>query len=286
MPVETPTNFREETPASSLTPKLGEMANLRLALRSALSEAASTRMQAQYQAIAPTAEGLPPGSLAGVVSMIRSGAKAPAESMFSDIISGYKEASDARQKEMDRISELRATYGSLVPSNITDLKTALDLIAPTVDKERKLKLEKMAKDQAADNDVESWAQFIADGGKIGNVPQAIRTKAKVRSDAIIKTNEEKAKEEYKSRIAFRLERKTSNFEVERSLAAQDDNLTTVEMREILDYIDTLEQQQKASGGKGFGFLSPARVLPPTGGRSLADTLMEIPPPAKEQLNRY
>mgnify|MGYP001617740606 CR=1 FL=1 len=249
------------TGQATQTPPEGELGNLRIALRDALNEAARKRVENNFNAVAPLTSGNVPGTIGAVVDLIRGGIKSPVETTFSDIISGYKDATEAKRKEMDRINELRQEYGSLVPSSVTDLATALDLIAPSVDKERKLKLEKIAQEQAEDNDIESWAESYAKGEiTIGNVPAKIRTSVKVRSDAIRTKLEADAKEEYKSRIAFRLEKKSSDFETERGLAMQDDNLTVIEQREVIDYIDGLEAAQKASkksGGKGsFSFINP------------------------------
>mgnify|MGYP001602201622 CR=1 FL=1 len=279
-----PTNVKSETPASTLPAvspvkpepaaattqeAVGDLGNLRIALREALNEAGRRRIENSFKMIAPFATGTP-GTIGSVVDMIRAGVKSPIETTFSDIVASFKDASEAKQKEIDRINELRKEFGSAVPSSVTDLKTALDLVAPLVDKERKLKLEKMAQDQAADNDIESWAESFAKGEiVIGNVPSKIRTAVKVRADAIKAKFEIEAKQEYKDRIAFRLEKKTSDFDTERTLALQDDNLTVVEQREVIDYIDTLEQAQKAakkSGGKGFfNFLNPQSSGVPTPG---------------------
>jgi hypothetical protein len=114
---------------------------------------------------------------------------------------------------------------------------------------------------------------------VGNVPSNIRTAVKVRSDAIRTNLEADAKKEYQDRIAFRLEKKTSDFETERSLAITDDNLSVAEQREILDYIDSLEQAQKASkakGGKGFfSFLNPS------GGGSITQPVQPAQPSRPE-----
>ena len=238
----------------------GNLANLRIALRTALNEAGRNRVARNYQQVAPLSQGVP-GTIGSVVDMIRSGVKSPIETTFSDIMAGYKDATELQRKELDRINDLRLEFGSAVPANVTDLKTALSLVAPLVDRERKVKLDKLAQDQIEDEDIETWAQGLADGTyKPGNIPAKIRTRAVVRADVLRKDLEVKSKEEYKSKIAFRLERKTSNFEVERSLVVQDDNLNVAEQREIIDYIDSLEQQEKASkkaGGKGlFNFLNP------------------------------
>lgn len=267
------TGFAPSAPSG--TDVSGDLGNLRIALRSALNEAAQKRVENNFKSLGGLASGATPGTIGSVVDMIRGGIKSPVETTFSDIISGYKDATDAKQKEVDRINQLRSEYGSLVPSSVTDLKTALDLIAPTVDKERRLKLAKMASDQASDNDVETWAQGLADGTyKPGNVPAAIRTAAVVRADVLRKKLEADAKIEYQDRIAFRLEKKTSDFEQERALVIQDDNLNVAEQRDVINYIDGLEAAQKASkakGGKGFfNFLNPSGAAP-------APTNMSVPP---------
>ena len=229
----------------------GEMGNLRMALREALNEASRKRVEKNFKALGGIASNAPPGTIGSVVDLIRGGIKPTVEQTFSDIITGYKDATDAKQKEMDRINELRLEYGSAVPSNVTDLATALDLVTPLVDKERKMKLQKMASDQAVDNDIESWADSLARGEiSIGNVPAGIRSAVKVRSDAIRDKLEGEAKEEYKTRIGFRVERKVSDWDTERNLVLQDDNLNVAEQREVLDYIDGKENEAKASKAAG------------------------------------
>ena len=229
---------------------MGDLGNLRIALRSALNEAGRRRVENNFRTVAPSLTGVP-GTVGSVVDMIRGGIKAPVETVFSDILTGYKEASTAKQKEIDRINELREEYGSLVPSNVKDLATALDFIAPSVDKERKIKLEKLAEEQAADNDIESWAESYAKGEvSIGNVPAKIRTAVKVRSDSIIAELEASAKKEYQDRIVFRIQNKISDYETERELVMQDDNLTVAEQRQVLDYIDGLEEAQKTTKAEG------------------------------------
>ncbi len=239
----------------------GPLGNLRMALRAAAEEAGKARIASRLEQFGVAGLGKAPGTFGNIADIVKKSVQPEVRGIFGDIITSIKEDKEARQKEMERINQLRAEYGSLVPANITDLTTALNLIAPTVDKERRLKLEKMATDQAEDNDIESWAESFAKGEiVIGAVPSKIRTQVKVRADAIKTRLETEAKQEYQDRIAFRLEKKTSDFETERSLVLQDDNLTVVEQREIIDYIDTLEQSQKAakkSSGKGFfNFLNP------------------------------
>lgn len=260
-----PTNTKSETPASALPPLpsaggTGDLGNLRTALRSAFSEAAQgTAANRISQLSGLVGGGANPSVINAAIGLAQSGLKTSQETALSDVMSAYKDATDAKKSELDKINVLRSQYGSLVPSNVADLKTALDLIAPSVDKKNKLEFDKMAKDlqdsQAADNDIETWAEGLADGTyKPGNVPAAIRTKAVVRADTIRKKLEVEAKEEYKSRIAFRLEKKTSDFETERSLVMQDSNLNVAEQRDMIDYVDQLEQAQKAaskSSGKGF-----------------------------------
>ncbi len=240
----------------------GDLGNLRNALRSALSEAAQkTSTDRMTQLSGLVGGGASPSVINAAIGLAQKGLKTSQETVFGDVMAAYKDASEAKQKEMDRINELRVQFGSAVPSSVTDLTTALDLVAPLVDKENRLKLQKMATDQAEDNDIESWAESFAKGEiTIGNVPAKIRTAVKVRADAIKTKLEGEAKEEYKSRIAFRLEKKTSDFNTERTLTMQDDNLTVQEQRDVIDYIDGLEASQKASKAKGnkgfFSFLNP------------------------------
>ena len=228
---------------------VGDLGNLRMALREALNEAARKRVENNYKQVAPLSAGLP-GTIGSVVDMIRGGIKPTVEQTFSDIVTTFKDANEAKQKELDKINQLRLEYGSAIPADVTDLKTAIDLVSPLVDAERKLKLSKMASDQAEDNDIQSWAESFAKGEiTIGNVPAKIRTAVKVAADKIKTQLETDAKKEYKDRIAYRIERKVSDYNTERSQVLNDDNLNVAEQREVVDYIDTLEQSQKAAKSK-------------------------------------
>jgi len=303
VPPEPPKQPEFLPPAASLT-------NLRIALRSAAEEAGKTRMANALGQFGAAGLGKTPGTLGSIADIVRGSAAPSVRGIFSDVMTGVREFQQAKQKEidrinemrqndynrandryyaaliretenmydnkqreMDRINELRAEFGSAIPANVTDLATALSLIQPLIDAERdldkKIKLADLAKklksDQAEDSDIESWAEYIAGGGAVGNVPSSIRTAARVRADQLTDKRELEAKQEYKDKIAFRLERKTTDFETERNLVIQDNNLTTEEQREILDYIDSLEQQQKNAKGQGglFSFLNPsASAAPP------------------------
>lgn len=69
---------------------VGDLGNLRTALRSALNEAARKRIENQYRQIAPLSEGVP-GTIGSVVDMIRSGIKTPVETTFSDVIQTFQD---------------------------------------------------------------------------------------------------------------------------------------------------------------------------------------------------
>ena len=272
-----PTNVSEETPTGDISAQefpAGDLGNLRIALRSALNEAARKRVESNFKQVAPLSTGVP-GTIGAVVDMIRAGVKSPVETTFSDIMTGYENATEAKQKEIDRINELRAEFGSAVPSSITDLKTALDLVAPLVDKERRLKLEKMAQDQTADNDVESAAEFVAQGGLLSQIGGSSDYKAKVRirAEQIKKDNQIKDDQELRATIISRIERKALDFDTAREVLSSGgqignfdlSGLSEKEIRDYIDFVDNLEQQQKAikkAGGKGlFSLFSPATATP-------------------------
>lgn len=229
----------------------GELGNLRLALREALNEAGRRRVEGNFKALGGLASGAPPGTVGSVVDLIRGGIKPTVEQTFSDIVTGYKDANEAKQKELDRINELRLEYGTAIPSTVKDLQTAIELVQPLVTADRARAIKKMQNDQAVDNDIESWAESFAKGEiSIGNVPSGIRTAVKVRADAIRDQLEGEAKTEYKDRISYRVERKVSDWETERNLVLQDDNLNVAEQREVIDYIDGLEASAKAAKASG------------------------------------
>ena len=260
-------------PASAGTNMAGDLGNLRIALREALNEAGRKRVENNFKALGGLASGAAPGSIGSIVDLVRGGIKAPVETTFSDIIAGYRDATEAKQKEIDRINELRAEYGSLVPSNVEDLATALDLIAPSVDAERRAKLAKVASDQAEDNDIESWAESFAKGEiSIGNVPAKIRTAVKVAADKVKLRLASELDTELKSQIQLRVEKKLMDYEAVRSAIIGGgqigsivlSGLTAKEQRDYIDYVDGLEAQDKEikkKGGKGlfnfFGANAPA-----------------------------
>ena len=69
---------------------VGELGNLRIALRSALNEASKNRVASNYQQVAGVTGGVP-GTIESVVDMIRGGVKAPVEQTFSDIMKTFEE---------------------------------------------------------------------------------------------------------------------------------------------------------------------------------------------------
>ncbi len=108
--VQTPTNTKEETPASDLptlmekeptggeTQTTGDLGNLRLALRSALNEAAQTTAKNRITALSGLMEGgVAPSVLSAAVGLAQSGLKQSQESIFSDAIAGYTEEQKARE---------------------------------------------------------------------------------------------------------------------------------------------------------------------------------------------
>jgi LysM repeat protein len=228
---------------SGAASNLGSLANLRLSLREALNEAGKNRMANSYSQIAPLAGGVP-GTLGSVVSMIRNSSAAPIESVFNDVTTAWKEDAAAAEKEKARIQDLRVQFGTAIPSGVTSLDEAIGYVTPLVDKENALRLSKMSQDQATDNDVETWAQFIAGGGAMSSVPSAIRTQAQTRAAVIIKENETKAKQEYQDKISLTIEKKIGTYESERQRVLSDGNLTVAEQRETINYIDGLELAEK------------------------------------------
>lgn len=248
-----PTTPGEETPAGTL-PSIGgptapgPLGNLRLALRSAAEEAGKKRIAGRLEQFGEAGLGKTPGTLGDIANIIKRSVQPTVQQTFSDVMKAYEEANEAKKKELDRINELRLEFGSVVPSNITDLTTALDLVAPLVDKERKLRLDKLLQDQQGDNDIESAAEFVANGGSLSQIGGNADYKAKVRirANEIREELEVKKIQEEKDLIAFRIERKISTYETERSQYAVDERLTAEERRMMIDYIDSLEQSKKAS----------------------------------------
>jgi len=246
-----PTNVTTETPSGTLPPigdagttNVSALSNLRLALRMAAEEAGKERVAGRLEQFQGAGLGRTPGTLGSIADIIRASVKPPVESIFGDVMKGITEANEAKRKELERINELRLEYGSAIPSNVTDLQTAIKLVTPLVDQERKLKLDKLATDQQTDDDVETWAEYIADGGAVGNVPAKIRTAARSRADKLLEERESQAQQEYKDRINFKIERKVSDFDAERESVLLDDDLTVLEQREMLDYIDQIEESAK------------------------------------------
>lgn len=254
----TPTNIQEETPAGTLPPlsSVGELSNLRIALRSALTEAAQQTATSRMQQLSGLVSGgASPSVINAAIGLAQSGLRQTQETVFGDIMAGYKDATEARQKELDRINELRQEFGSAVPSNVTDLLTALDLVAPLVDKERELRLEKMATEQAEDDEIESWAYDVArDPDYISKVPAKIKTRVKIRADVLREDLQEKIKANLKTTIGVLLDKKLKSYDEIRTEIQTGGSISSVsladltgdEMREWIDYVDALEATQKAA----------------------------------------
>jgi hypothetical protein len=236
---------------------LGSLANLRLALREALNEAGKNRMANSYSQIAPLAGGVP-GTLGSVVNMIRSSAAAPVESVFNDVVTAWKEDAAAAEKEKARIQELRIEFGSAIPAGVTTLDEAIGYVTPLVDKENNLRLAKLQQDQQTDNDVETWAQFLAEGGSMSSVPTKIRTQAQNRATAIMTEKEEKYKTEFKDTLKLFASKKYNTYEELREIVKKGGSLANFdlstlngrEMDEYIGYIDELELAEKQAKTTG------------------------------------
>jgi len=222
-----------------------ELGNLRVALRSALNEAGASRMASQYSQIAPLAGGVP-GTLGSVVNMIRSNVQAPVESVFGDITTAWREDMAAQDKEKARIQELRIEFGSAIPSTVTSLDEAIGYVTPLVDKENNLRLAKLQEEQAVDNDVDTWARYIVDGGSPTAIKdENLRTKALARSQVIINERETKAKQEYIDGLKFDKERGKKTYEDLRQKVINQEGFTYENRNEMINYIDKMEADEKA-----------------------------------------
>ena len=90
-----------ETPAGDISRTLpgeqqdtgGQLGNFRMALKSALNEAAGRRVANRAKQVMPLAGGVP-GTMSSIVNMIKSGVKAPVESIFNDIMADFKSTKD------------------------------------------------------------------------------------------------------------------------------------------------------------------------------------------------
>jgi len=134
-----------DTQGTDATGPLGDLANLRLALRSALNEGTKARTAARFQQIGDTGATSTPGTIGSIVNLLKGSGQNDAVTIFDDAISTLNKQQELKSKEMDQVNQLRAQYGSLVPAGVTDLSQALDLIAPAVDKENQLKIAALKK---------------------------------------------------------------------------------------------------------------------------------------------
>jgi hypothetical protein len=194
---------------------------------------------------------------------------------------GYKDATEAKKKELDSINELRLEYGSAIPNSVTDLKTAIDFATPLIDKKNALdrqeaqaRISKMQQEVVEANDIDSWAYDVAqDPAYISKVPANLKNAVKVRADELKKQMETEMDTELKDNMKFSVEQKTQDFDGLRiivinggSLGNIDlSSLSTEERRSYLDYLDQLEEEQKAqkkAGSKGISsFFMPQKVEP-------------------------
>ena len=258
---------------------VGEMGNLRMALKAALNEAGKNRVANNYSQMAGAGLTGIPGTVGSVVDMIRGSAKTGVESTFSDIMTSYKDATEAKQKELDRINQLRLEYGSAIPAGVTSLQEAIALVQPLVDQERddsrRKGLGKLSSDQAEDDDIQAWAEMVASGERtISQVPSKIRTAVNTLSQTISTKNKEGAMNTLRENILFDIEQKVNTYEGLRSETRNSGDLEPNEKRELLSYIDGLENEQKASKNKKPSYLAPAPFVP--GGTAQTPTITSAP----------
>lgn len=83
---------------------VGDLGNLRMALREALNEAGQSRAAKNLETLGGGGMNVTPGTMGAVVSMIKGSAKPAIEQTFSDIITGYTE--EQKRKEQKRQSTL------------------------------------------------------------------------------------------------------------------------------------------------------------------------------------
>lgn len=268
LPPETGSSTNKPPVTSGAQPA-SELENLRLSLRSALSEAAQQTSASRMQQLSGlVGGGAAPSVINAAIGLAQQGLATSQESVFGDVIDAYKETSALKQKELDRINELRLEFGSAIPANVTSLATALDLATPLIDQERDLdrrqKLASLANSlksgQTDDEDVETAAEFVAGGGSLAQVggSAAYKAKVRIRAEEIKKGNEETAKQQYKDAIALRLNNSKvtmATYDSERGRIFEDESLTAVDRREALDYIDGLENTQKetAQQNNNYGY---------------------------------
>lgn len=101
---EVPTNIKEETPTGTLPP-LGDLGNLRVALRSALNEAAQNTQASRLQQMSGLIGGGASYSvLTAALGLARSGLQTSQETIFGDVMTGYTE--EQKLKETKKASAL------------------------------------------------------------------------------------------------------------------------------------------------------------------------------------
>lgn len=106
-PETAPRSVKSETPASELAPAAtgaagetgGNLGNLRIALRSALNEAAKKRMANQFEQVSGALGGeFVPGTIGSITQMIRAGVETPVESTFRDITTALQDQQNFAQQ--------------------------------------------------------------------------------------------------------------------------------------------------------------------------------------------
>lgn len=85
----TGTNLTGTLPNNTAAPS--SLASLRLALKDAMNEAGKKRLESNFNQISPIASGLPPGSMGGVVNLIRGGIQSTIEGTFNTITEAQQE---------------------------------------------------------------------------------------------------------------------------------------------------------------------------------------------------
>src|SRR3990167_8244892 len=101
---DTPTSFTQEAP-------LGNLSNLRSALKTALQEAAERKSESRIRAVSPLMEGgAAPSVLTAAIGLAKQGLAESRDRLFSDIMEGVSEeqkiADTKRKSAMDSINQM------------------------------------------------------------------------------------------------------------------------------------------------------------------------------------
>lgn len=172
----TPTSFKEETPAETLPSVTGSLGNLRMALQSALTEASQNTARSRMESLSGlVGGGAAPSVINAAIGLAQSGLRQRKEDIFSSAVTVYTEE--------QKMAEAKKTSAFNMINTMIDNKVFVDTPAATLlamEKEAglsegtslawqaRLKITESQSDEIAALQIKKLRQDIADAGAPSN----------------------------------------------------------------------------------------------------------------------